>query len=819
MVVPLLTTKLTAPPIRRELVSRPSLMDRLDAGLERKLTLVSASAGFGKSTLLGEWAGGCNHPVSWLSLDEGDNDPVRFVHYLIAALQQVNKEIGHGLSSFLRTPQLPPADSLITVLINDAARVDGPFCLVLDDYHFIREDWVHEAVEFLIAHMPPHMHLVLATRHDPPLSLPRLRVRDQLIELREEDLRFTAEEAAAFFNQALGLKLDPQIVNALEARTEGWIAGLQLAALSMEGRSTESIGDFVAAFGGSHRHVIDYLADEVLAQQPAEIQSFLRQTSVVDRLTAPLCEALTGRDDSAAILRQLEQANLFLVPLDDRRSWYRYHQLFAEFLRTDLDEAGRGELHLRAARWFENQGLWTESVKHALASGDVGESARAVGLAADSALQSTALTTLHGWLDALPERVVRESAELSTYKGFVLFYRGFQGEAASYAREAGNRLNAASKPTSVGRLLVLRAHLALSDGSYSEAVALCREGLGCLDEEDYLFRGLTFNLLGQAQEWQGDVAAAADAYREGTYTGRKAGDHVGALAAQVNLAFALNELGRLQEALALCQDFADETRVAGPLSPSVGACYLAWSWLSYEANELDRAREQALEALSLAEGTGFSDAILRVRYTLARVHLALGEVNAARQVVQDAYRLLSRLDLELPQEDWFRSLEAEIHLRLGEIATAADWAEASGLSADDSPGRHDEDAYLVFTRLLVAQDRLAEADRLLATMERLAGDGGRRRTLITVYLLQACTHQSQGREGAALDSVGRALRLGRHRDTFARFWKRGNRLRCCCPGFATSLPSSSILCWKPFPHSGLWVTARPTRLSRSSPRR
>ncbi|NIV36040.1 MAG: helix-turn-helix transcriptional regulator, partial [Anaerolineae bacterium] len=262
-----------------------------------------------------------------------------------------NKEIGHGLSSFLRTPQLPPADSLITVLINDAARVDGPFCLVLDDYHFIREDWVHEAVEFLIAHMPPHMHLVLATRHDPPLSLPRLRVRDQLIELREEDLRFTAEEAAAFFNQALGLKLDPQIVNALEARTEGWIAGLQLAALSMEGRSTESIGDFVAAFGGSHRHVIDYLADEVLAQQPAEIQTFLRQTSVVDRLTAPLCEALTGRDDSAAILRQLEQANLFLVPLDDRRSWYRYHQLFAEFLRTDLDEDSRAGLHLGAARW------------------------------------------------------------------------------------------------------------------------------------------------------------------------------------------------------------------------------------------------------------------------------------------------------------------------------------------------------------------------------------------------------------------------------------------------------------------------------------
>ena len=469
-----------------------------------------------------------------------------------------------------------------------------------------------------------------------------------------------------------------QIVDALEARTEGWIAGLQLAALSMGGRTEESMGDFVAAFGGSHRHVIDYLADEVLAQQPDEIRVFLRKTSILDRLTAPLCDVLMGRDGSAAILRQLEQSNLFLIPLDDRRVWYRYHQLFAEFLRTDLDEAGRAVLHLRAAQWFEGQELWSESVKHALASSDIKEAARTIGLAADGALQIAALTTLQGWLDALPERVVRESAELATYKGLVLFYRGLQGEAAFYAKAAGNKLSAGAQPSSAGRLLALQAHLALSDGSYAEAIALCRETLACLDEEDYLFRGLTLNLLGQTLEWQGDVAAAADAYREGTHTGRKAGDYVGALAAQVNLAFALNELGRLQEAIALCQGFEDEARRAGPQSPSTGACNLAWSWLSYEANELDQARDRALQALRLSEGVGFSDAILRVQYTLARVHLALGEIDASRQVVQDAYRLMARLDLELPQGDWFRALEAEIHLRMGEIAAAADWAGHPG---------------------------------------------------------------------------------------------------------------------------------------------
>jgi LuxR family maltose regulon positive regulatory protein len=804
MVVQLLTTKLTVPPIRRELVSRPRLLDSLDAGLHRKLTLVSASAGFGKTTLLGDWVGGCSFPVSWLALDEGDNDPVRFVQYLIAALQRVDGDVGRGVSGFLRTPQLPPPGSLITTLINDVARTANPFFLVLDDYHVIHQDWIHEAIDFLLKHMPPHMHLALATRHDPPLSLPRLRVRDQLVELREEDLRFTADEATAFLNQTLGLTLDPQIVNALEARTEGWIAGLQLAALSMGGRPEEGIGDFVAAFGGSHRHVIDYLADEVLAQQSAEIQSFLRQTSILDRLTAPLCEALTGRDDSAAILRQLEQSNLFLVPLDERRAWYRYHQLFAEFLRTDLDEASRAGLHLRAARWFESQGLWSESVQHALASGHVEESARAIGLAADSALRSTALITLHEWLDALPDPVVRASAELSTYKGFTLFYRGFQGGAASYAESAASQLNAATPPATSGRLLVLRAHLALSGGSYAEAIGLCRESLARLAEEDHLFRGLTFNLLGQALEWQGEVAAAADAYREGAHTGRRAGDYVGALAAQVNLAFALNELGRLQEALALCQDFADEIRGAGSLSPSVGACYLAWSWLSYEANELDQARDQAQKALSLAEGTGFSDAILRVRYTLARVHLALGEVDVAREVMQEAYQLMARLDLELPQEAWFRSLEAEIHLRLGEIGPAANWAEVSGFGAGDSPGRYDEDAYIAFVRLLVAQGRCEEAVHLLATMENLAGDGRRHRTLITIYLLQARIFQVQGQEGQARERFEMALQLAAPQGYLRAFLEEGElveallpQMRRVAPGFCDSLREAFSRQWTP----------------------
>lgn len=781
MAVQLLSTKLNIPPVRIDWVPRPRLLDRLDAGLRSKLTLVSASAGFGKTTLLSEWSVRSQYPVAWLSLDEGENDPVRFMHYLIAALQRVDGDIGRGVSSILGTPRLPPPDSLVTILINELPAAAGPFFLVLDDYHAIQAEWVHEAVEFLIAHMPAEMHLVLATRHDPPLSLPRLRVRNLLTELREDELRFTADEAAAFLNQVLGLSCDVNLVSALEARTEGWIAGLQLAALSMKGRSQESLGDFVAAFGGSHRHVIDYLADEVLAQQPEEIRAFLQQTSILDRLAAPLCDALTGRDDSATILRQLEHANLFLIPLDDQRAWYRYHRLFADVLRSDLEERDRTMLHVKAARWFERHELWPEAVKHALASGDASEAARSIGLAADSALQVAALTTLEDWLDALPDQMVRDSVELATYKGFVSFYRGLPDQAASYAQAAARTQGADTLPASVGRLLALQAHLSLSGGSYAKAIELGRESLACLDEDDHLFRGLTLNLLGQSLEWQGDVAAAADAYREGAFTGRKAADHVGALAAQTNLAFALSELGRLQEAIALCQGLEDEARRTGQRSLPAGVSNLAWSWLSYEANELDRAGEQARQALNLSQGTGFADAILRVQYTLARVHLAQGAVTAARQVVQEAHHLLARLSLELPQADWFEALEAEINLRAGDIAAATHWAETSGLSVDDSPGRYEADIYLTFARLLIAQSRYGEADRILSTMERSIASHARLRPLVTVYLLQAHVLLAQGRKAAARDRVESALDLAAPQGYLRAFLDEGEQLSTMLP--------------------------------------
>src|SRR3954452_12047406 len=374
MTPPILATKLYIPLPRPNAVPRQRLMARLNEGLHRKLTLISAPAGFGKTTLVSEWVAGCGRPVAWLSLEEGDSDPTRFLTYLVAALQTIAPTTGTGLMGALQSPQPSTAESMLTALLNDITTMPDAFMLVLDDYHLIDARAVDAALTFLLEHLPPHAHLVIATREDPPLPLARFRARGQLTELRATDLRFTSSEAAAFLNHVMGLRLSTDDIAALEARTEGWIAGLQLAALSMHGRS--DTGRFIQAFTGSHRFVLDYLVEEVLQQQPVSIQHFLLRTSILDRLCGPLCDTVLGDPvgSGQAALHAIERANLFLVPLDVERHWYRYHHLFGEFLRQrliqDASLAGGGvaQLHTRASIWYEAQGLDLEALQHAAAA-------------------------------------------------------------------------------------------------------------------------------------------------------------------------------------------------------------------------------------------------------------------------------------------------------------------------------------------------------------------------------------------------------------------------------------------------------------------
>ena len=407
------------PPTSAHAVPRPRLTERLNEGLHRKLTLISAPAGFGKTTLLGEWVAGCERPAAWLSLDEGDNDPTRFLAYLVAALQTIAPNIGEGVLGVLQSPQPPPTESVLTALLNEMATVEDDLVLVLDDYHVIDARAVDDALTFLLEHLPPRMHLIIATREDPHLPLARLRARGQLTELRAADLRFTPSEAAEFLEPVMGLGLSAEDIAALEDRTEGWIAGLQLAALSMRGR--EDVAGFIRAFAGDNRYIVDYLVEEVLQRQPERIRSFLLQTSILERLSGPLCDAVTGQERSNALLEALERGNLFVVPLDDKRHWFRYHHLFADVLHAHLMEEQPDQaptLHRRASEWYEQNGSPADAIRHALAAEDFERAASLVELAALEMLGSGPEATLFGWLEALPDELVRSRPVLSVYYAF-----------------------------------------------------------------------------------------------------------------------------------------------------------------------------------------------------------------------------------------------------------------------------------------------------------------------------------------------------------------------------------------------------------------
>src|SRR5918998_2391608 len=425
MATPILATKLYIPPRRPNVVLRSRLLDRLNAGLHRKLTLVSAPAGFGKTTLASAWAATYVRPVAWLSLDEGDSDPARFLTYLVAALQTIAPAIGAGLLGVLQSPQPPPAESLLTALLNEIATIPDDVVLVLDDYHVVDARPVDDALTFLLEHLPPQLHLVITTREDPQLPLARFRVRGQMTELRAADLRFTAAEAAEFLNRVMGLDLAAADIAALDERTEGWIAGLQLAALSMQGH--QDVPGFIRAFAGDNRYIVDYLVEEVLERQPAGVRSFLLQTAILDRLHGSLCDAITGQVDGKLRLEVLERGNFFVVPLDDQRHWYRYHHLFAEVLsahlRTEQPEQ-IASLHRRASVWYEQHGSAVDAIHHALTAEDFARAADLLELAVPAMSSGRQETTVLGWLKSLPDELIRCRPVLSAVYAHVLLDSG-----------------------------------------------------------------------------------------------------------------------------------------------------------------------------------------------------------------------------------------------------------------------------------------------------------------------------------------------------------------------------------------------------------
>jgi len=780
-----LATKFFVPRRRAQAVPRRRLLERLDLGLESKLTLLSAPPGFGKSTLLGEWVDALpadEWSVAWLSLDPSDNQPTTFWTYLITALEKVQAGVGDGALSLLQSAQPPPAETVLTVLLNDIAAVAGQLVLVLDDYHVIEAGEIHDGLAFLLDHLPPQMHLVLAGRSDPVLPLPRLRARGELTEIRAADLRFSAEEAATFLNGAMGLDLMLQDVAALEARTEGWIAALQLAAISIQGR--DDVAGFIGAFKGDDRYIVDYLVDEVLQRQPDDVRRFLLETSILDRLSAPLCEAVSGQQGGKAMLEALERRNLFVVPLDDKRQWYRYHHLFADVLRAHLAEREPErvpELHRRASGWYEAIGERSQAFRHALAGEHFDRAADIVEFAIPPLSKAREEATLRAWIEALPGELLRRRPVILAGLVGVLLQSGDLSPVETRLSEAERALELASRPNDEtdgspaadfadeeqfrglpGMLALYRSGYAQVMGNFPEAARFAQQALDCM-EDDHPLRGGAEALLGLALWSSGDLEAAYRVYAEGIARVRRAG-YV-ADSSPTSLAEMRMAQGRLRDALEIVERalrFASEQGEPAPLGTA--DLHVGISELCREHDDLEGAMQHLLTSKELGETAGLPENRYRWYLAMAGVKRGQGDLNAALALLDDAEPLYAA---------WFSpnlrpipALRARLWLQQGRVDDAARWAGQQALSTDDEPSYLREFEHLTLARILIARFRgereerlLDDATRLLARLLEAAEDCGRMTAVIEVLTLQALALQAAGDVTAALVPFGRALAL------------------------------------------------------------
>ena len=766
--MPLLTTKLHVPPVRPRLVSRPRLIERLSGALDLKLTLVCAPAGFGKTTLLSEWAARCGRPVAWLSLDESDNDPARFLAYLIAALQGVAPGIGQGVLGALDAPQPPPVAPLLVGLINELAAAPAPFVLVLDDYHLVEGQAIHQTLAFLLDHQPPQMHLAISTRTDPPLPLARLRARGQMLELRQADLCFSADEAGQFLRQVMALDLPVGEVEALAARTEGWIAGLQMAGLSLQG--CPDTAAFVRAFAGSDRYILDYLVEEVLQRQSERVQSFVLRASILERMSGPLCDAVLEAEGSAALLEQLERDNLFVAPLDNRREWYRAHWLFRDLLRRRLEARERERLaglNERASRWYEEQGLPAEAIRHALQGQDWDRAARLAEQAAEPAMMRGEFAACIGWIEALPEEAIRARPRLGLYRIWGLLIAGrplAEVESALREAEAGGQ-------ASEGALAALRSVLGVVRGDVAGAIDQAQRARRLLPEEDLYFRRMVVRSLGVALLYRGDAVGAQPLFEEDARVSRQEGDITGLLAATRLWAVALMARGRLRQArqaIDAAEPFLPQA--PGMLHPAAIKLLVVHADLLRECNELDEAAALCDKALAMARAVLYLFG-LGANLMLARVRQAQGRLDDGLAAIDEALRLAKTYDITDLDDALVYAYRARLFLAGGDLEAAAAWARECGLPAGTGGLRAGDPArsslpYYVreieqasLARVCLAQGRaeqaLAVLRPLLATVEEQGRAGG----AIEALALEALALQAAGQAAAALAALGRALTL------------------------------------------------------------
>jgi LuxR family maltose regulon positive regulatory protein len=684
--MPLLATKSYIPPARPNRVPRPRLIEQLNRS--RPLTLIAAPAGFGKTTLLSDWIPHSEQCVTWLSLDEDDNDPIRFWVYVVAALQRLRPDLGESASALLQSPQPPPITSILSMLINEISSFPENFFIILDDYHLIKTQSIHEALTFLLDHLPPQMHLIITTRADPPLPIPRLRARNHLTELRADDLRFTSNETAVFLNELMGLRLSSENIAVLEARTEGWIAGLQLAALSMQGR--EDVTSFIRAFSGSHRHVLTYLAEEVLERCSADTLNFLLQTSVLDRLCGPLCDAVTGDSGGQARLENLEHANLFLIPLDEEATWYRYHHLFAEVLRAKLQQSQSDripELHHRAGEWLEQQGFMAEAVSHAFVSQDFERAAdliEAVGVTQFG--QPIVQHSLKTWLAALPQKTIDSRPMILLIHAWQLVV---QLDMAASSRQVDDaeqmlqKIRSTVEPNQVRNLTGAIAAMRAFSNAFTpspdldQVLASAAIALAQLDPDQFNFRGMAAGAAGAAHLKRGDLVQAERMFVGAVEAGRAAENVYMLAAATDNLVQVMRAQGRLHEAITLCQRTQEGITQRGQQGfPPVAMIYTSLADLLREINEMDAARYFADKSVLLADSSTNPGQAVFSYFVLAHVKQAQGNWDGALDVLEKVSSWMRQQPM-MWYLDLLPAVEAQFRAMRGDLAQSFRWASAT----------------------------------------------------------------------------------------------------------------------------------------------
>jgi LuxR family maltose regulon positive regulatory protein len=702
MSVSLLTTKLYIPPARANVIARPRLVDKLLSGMDHPggITLLSGPAGFGKTTLLSEFVAQLAQPVAWLSLDEGDNDPLRFWTYLIAACQSVQVGLGEAALALFRAAQPLSGDTIPLLLINDLTRLEGGMLLVLDDFHAIQNQAIHEMMAFLLDYLPDQLHVVLSTRVDPPFPLARWRARNRLVEIRSQELRFSLEEALEFLNRTMSLNLSIEEVRALEARTEGWVAGLQLAALSMQGRS--DIPAFIQAFSGSHVYIAEYLVEEVLQRQPQDVQAFLLQTSILERLNAALCESIVGRLErydvptfrpANDILRHIEHANLFLIPMDDEGRWYRYHHLFADLLQVRLQQVLPGEeiaaLHRRAAAWFEQAGMTAEAIEHARAAADYARVVRLVEKAALPLILQAYITTVEGWMQAIPQEYFEGSPRINMAFAWMHLLRGTQEQADPYLQRLEAYFSAAkpggADPSLKGEWLALQSKLLNMEGKPAESRDLANQALQILPQTEAHVRSMVLVNLATAYQQMLDYDHAAETFQMIVRDAQAAGDHISETLGISGRAQMVLQQGRLRLAFEIASQGIKRLEASGKTNPFGATLYGELGQIHYYWNQFDQSQRYLQRSMQTSGKSGYSDPEIYYHVVLSRMFQMRADWESSAQEMQKAGDLARGVPPAMIREEVI-SQQARVDLALGHLGAAQAALKMEGFSFESGFG-------------------------------------------------------------------------------------------------------------------------------------